>query len=301
MSLKKNSVLLDIDRSIIENNLLLKESNCDELQDLFPKKTQSSDDVPWKLVKPTPGICVKTRTPNGDKVFINVCQTSEIPEPEDIDEKRLMAIWSSDEHTSFRIPMSIGEAHVEEDKSGNPALVYDVAIHPEFFKKTEKSKLFRSFMLRVVMEGLQDKYTIQLETEDYVILKNRKAMGEIQHHRVRQGEKNKPSGPLIEEVYPPMQTITREPEYRIRHEPPDSEYPEYLLAEFLMKDLVNSHGVTLNVGEDRIIVETPGRLGQEPYKLDVFVPYSVDQEKCFANFNTDTKILSLKMPVLITN
>ena len=62
------------------------------------------------------GICVKTRTSAGDKVFINICQTAEIPPPEDIDEEQLMKIWSSDEHTSFRIPMSIGEAHVEEDK-----------------------------------------------------------------------------------------------------------------------------------------------------------------------------------------
>ena len=31
-------------------------------------------------------------------------------------------------------------------------------------------------------------------------------------------------------------------------------------------------------------------MGKEPYKLDIFIPYSVDQEKCSANFNTDTKV-----------
>ena len=78
---------------------------------------------------------------------------------------------------------------------------------------------------------------------DYVILKNRKVMGEIQHHRVRQGEKKKPAGPLIEELYPPIQTATREPQYRIRHEPPDAESPEYLLAEIILKDLVSSTSI----------------------------------------------------------
>ena len=78
---------------------------------------------------------------------------------------------------------------------------------------------------------------------DYVILKNRKVMGEIKYQRVRQGQKKKPAGPLIEEVYPPIQPVTREPQYRIRHEPPDSEIPEYLLAEFMLKDLVSCNNL----------------------------------------------------------
>ena len=53
---------------------------------------------------------------------------------------------------------------------------------------------------------------------------------------------------------------------------------------------VNSRGINLDVGEDRVILEGPGRMGKEPYKLDIFIPYSVDQEKCSANFNTDTKV-----------
>jgi hypothetical protein len=62
------------------------------------------------------GICVKTHMKNGDKVFINICQTSELPAPDDIDEATLVKIWSSDDHSSFRIPMSIGEGHEEIDK-----------------------------------------------------------------------------------------------------------------------------------------------------------------------------------------
>jgi hypothetical protein len=40
-----------------------------------------------------------------------------------------------------------------------------VAINPEFYKKTENSKLFRSFLLTVVMEGLKDKYSLSLQTD----------------------------------------------------------------------------------------------------------------------------------------
>lgn len=49
--------------------------------------------------------------------------------------------------------------------AGNPSIAYDVAINPEFYKKTENSKLFLSFLLTVVMEGLKDKYSLSLQTE----------------------------------------------------------------------------------------------------------------------------------------
>jgi hypothetical protein len=62
------------------------------------------------------GICVKTHTEDGDKVFINICQTPELPAPDNISEDTLVRIWSSDDHSSFRVPMSIGEGHEEVDK-----------------------------------------------------------------------------------------------------------------------------------------------------------------------------------------
>lgn len=59
---------------------------------------------------------MKTHTEDGDKVFINICQTPELPGPDDISEETLVKIWSSDDHSSFRVPMSIGEGHEEADK-----------------------------------------------------------------------------------------------------------------------------------------------------------------------------------------
>jgi hypothetical protein len=62
------------------------------------------------------GMCVKTHTEAGDKMFINICHTPEVPAPEDISEDALMEIWTSEDHSSFRVPMSIGEGHAEADK-----------------------------------------------------------------------------------------------------------------------------------------------------------------------------------------
>jgi hypothetical protein len=73
------------------------------------------------------GMCVKTHTEDGGKVFINICQTSDVPAPEDINEETLVKIWSSDDHSSFRIPMSIGEGHEEADK-GTKTVALDVCL-----------------------------------------------------------------------------------------------------------------------------------------------------------------------------
>lgn len=55
--------------------------------------------VPTKLITPTPGICVKAFTNAGDKVFINICHTEEIPPPK-----------------GNTIPMSIGNEKEITDK-----------------------------------------------------------------------------------------------------------------------------------------------------------------------------------------
>ena len=47
------------------------------------------------------GFCVKTKTSIGDKVFINICHTDEVPPPEDISDNQLMDILSSDEPLSL--------------------------------------------------------------------------------------------------------------------------------------------------------------------------------------------------------
>lgn len=71
-----------------------------------------------------------------------------------------------------------------------------------------------------------------------MILKNRKVLGNLLPHRIRQGGQKKPAGPLIQEMTPPVLLSSRQPQYRIRQEPAQAEFPEYLLAEFFMKDLV---------------------------------------------------------------
>ena len=64
-----------------------------------------------------PGLCVKVRTTDGKKLFLNLCQTDEVPPPEEISEDQLIKLWTGAEDSDYRVPMSIGQLKNEVDTS----------------------------------------------------------------------------------------------------------------------------------------------------------------------------------------
>ncbi|XP_022128675.1 PIH1 domain-containing protein 1 [Pieris rapae] len=288
------SIPLEVDPTIMEQTMrIIKENPMeDELNKLFAK----TDNYPYKIVQPTPGFCVKSFTKNNKKLFVNVCRTDAIPCPKDISNEELMQILSSDNPSSYRVPMSIGEGRMEPDKSGIPATVYDVAINTNFFSKIEKDEVFQTFFLTVVFEGLQDKYQFEIDMSKYTILKNRKSIGSLQSHRIQIRdvksceEKVKP---LIEEIKKPTKESNKEIVYRLRREPPTGEI-QYLLAEFKIPASVDLQDLNLEIGEDRVVLDSKGLF--DP--VDFFLPCSVDQDIIDAQLNRNIDMLSVKMPVI---
>ncbi|CAG4972305.1 unnamed protein product [Parnassius apollo] len=299
----KKSISLEVDPSLLEKNMRIIKDN--PVEEELNKLLSSVDSVPSKLVKPRPGFCVKTFTkPDNKKIFVNICLTEAIPCPRDITNDELMQILSSDDPSSYRVPMSIGEGRTELDKSGAPATVYDVAINPNFFSKIEKDDLFQTFFLTVVFEGLQDKYQFEIDSQKYSVLKNRKSIGTLQSHRIQIRDIktcNTETKPLIEEILTesgpkindiPTQ-IKKEMVYRLRREPPTGEI-QYLLAEFRVPASVDIKDLHLEVGEDRLVLDSKGRFES----VDFFLPCSVDQDIIEAQLNRNNDILSVKMPAI---
>ncbi|XP_035662821.1 PIH1 domain-containing protein 1-like [Branchiostoma floridae] len=250
-----------------------------------------------RRVVPKPGFCVKTKADNEQKVFINVCTAEEVPEPRDINEEELREILESEDAGKYRVSMSIGEPHTEVDKGGKGCTAYDVIVNPNFYDKMQKQDIFKAFFLVVCLEGLEQKYQMLL-SRNYTILKNRRCLGALQEQFLR--TKSKPfihemdrdkSSSLISEVES-TETRIPEPEYTIIKEPADG-YPEFLVAEFKLPAVRSVKFLTLDVGEDRIV------LGARPdlYHLDIFLPYNINREESGAQFNKKTRTLTLTMPV----
>ncbi|XP_050674186.1 PIH1 domain-containing protein 1-like isoform X1 [Leptidea sinapis] len=295
--MKKKSITLEVDPTILEKNMRILEDSPmeEELNKLFAP----TDAIPCKIVKPTPGFCVKTFTkPDNKKMFLNVCVTDAIPSPRDITNEELMQILSSEDPSSYRVPMSIGEGRMEPDNSGVPATVYDVAVNPVFFSKIEKDDLFKTFFLTVVFEGLQDKYQFEIDMQKFTVLKNKKSLGTLQSHRIQIRDVKKceeSTKPLIEEINKtlPKENLNKEIDYRLRREPPTGEI-EYLLAEFKIPDSVDVQDLNLEVGEDRVVLESKGIYNP----VDFFLPCSVDQDVIDAKLDRNFNMLSVKMPVI---
>ncbi|XP_041033686.1 PIH1 domain-containing protein 1 isoform X1 [Carcharodon carcharias] len=254
-----------------------------------------------KQIRPQPGFCVKTKTKNSGKVFINVCKSDQIPPPPDLSEESLVALLESDDPSGYRIPMSLGEPHAEIDNSGNGCTAYDIVINSKFYNKILNNKLFMEFFLTIGFEGLENKYNLELSRE-WRMLKNRKFLGSITEQNIR--TKSKPviqelessalnagscSNPLISEV---ERSTCVEPEFTIVAEPAD-EHPSFLVAEISLPKVDLARSLLLDLGEDRIVLWARPDL----YHLDIYIPYNIVQEESGSQFNRKTRVLTITMPV----
>lgn len=299
-------VFLDVDSSIVENNLRITSQSDDELDKLFGTKQR---EYPSKLVKPHPGLCIKSQEVGTDlKVFVNICTTDAIPSPKDITETELQEIINSDDAATFRVPMSIGDVRFEKDKHGVEAKAVDIAIHPKFLQKIQTYQTFKDFLMALVFQALLDKHGLAC-VDKKIILVNRKAFGTLQVHRIQQREidekmgKEKPTlmqeltgdtgdgkSVMIETISSVDNTV-REPEYRLYKKKTG---PNCLFGEFKFPDVVDASDITLDVGEDRIVLEA--RL--QGYFLDIFVPCCVRAEKTTSSFDRVFKILTVQLPLI---
>jgi len=258
-----------------------------------------------KPVTPKPGFCIKTKDIIGEKVFLNLCCSEELPVPADVTDEKLLEILESDDPTEFRIPLSLGEPHMEKDKSGKACTVYDVMVNPSLFAKVEKSELYRTFLVTVMMEGLEDKYSIGLNKQEWIVLKNKKYLGTLKETNIRVPQK-----PLITELEKgdaPIDVQTKRQEDFLtartttRITSPAWILPEFsityrggnrgeLLANVHLPTAQNCSSIKVDVGEDRLLVECGNT------RLDTYLPVLVSPDACTARYSN--KVLTVVMPII---
>lgn len=301
-------VFLDADPSIVESNLrFVSNPEEDELNKLLGS---SAPTRPGKVIKPYPGLCIKTKeVGTSQKVFINVCKTDAIPAPREISESEVMLMMETeileDKEYDFKVPMSIGAVRTESDHKNEPAKVCDVAVNTEFFEKLQDRPALKRFFFCILFEGLRQKHQLFC-CDDGTILKNKKVFGNLQTHVVQQreiDEKMKKEKSLIEVVQEPKQGQEkpkiqvlegemRTPDYRLYVKKDDG---DVLYGEFRLPDVINAaKELTLDVGMDRILLESKMR----GYLVDVFIPMYVNQNETTSTFDKLTKILTVVMPII---
>lgn len=234
-----------------------------------------------RVIKPQPGMCVKTvLEPSKQKVFINICQSNSVPPPPDMSRDELVDLLQSEDPSGYRVPMSLGEPHTETDNSSQGCTAYDVVINQDFFQTCQKDPLFHQFIILVSVEGLENKYNLELN-RDWKVLKNRKFLGSIGEQSIRTKSK-----PVIQELQPQESPITaKRPEFTLIVEP-SAGVPQYLIAEIKLPGIASARSLLLDVGEDRLVLNARPSL----YHLDIFHPFIIDQESSMAQYNARTQV-----------
>nr|ACQ58190.1 PIH1 domain-containing protein 1 [Anoplopoma fimbria] len=257
------------------------------LQTMGKMQTENPDS---KVIRPQPGMCVKThQEPGKQKVFVNICQPNSVPLPPEISREELVKLLQSEDPSSYRVPMSLGEPHAEVDNNSQGCTAYDVVVNQEFFQNCQKDPLFEQFVFLVSLEGLENKYNLEL-SRDWKVLKNRKFLGSVSEQNIRTK-----SRPVIQELQPQENSAatTKRPEFTLLVEPPTGD-PEYLIAEIKLPGVLSSRSLVLDVGEDRLVLTARPSL----FYLDVFHPFLVEQENSVAQYNNSIQILTVTMPVV---
>ncbi|XP_033226199.1 PIH1 domain-containing protein 1-like isoform X2 [Belonocnema kinseyi] len=249
-----SNAFLDIDDSFLNRNLLLENKQEDEISELL--KSFEKPHVPFALVRPIPG--------------------------------------------------------------GALCYTYDIAISTTYFNKCQKNKMFMIFTLDVMVEAVNNKFGKIYKSETSLLLKNRKVMGTLQQHKIEKREVRKTQFPkkLVQEVEDSPENSKKKPisaskncssiknlnipenpryannlDYIILQKPSKGQ-AEKLIGLFKVPTLI-SEDVSVDVGEDRIIVE----VNEVNYLVDIFVPCSLDQEKVSAEMDSNLGILRLNMPL----
>jgi hypothetical protein len=321
---------LEVDDSLISNNLLLS-NPIERPQDLLGSLVAGgggpivTDDVEKiltpsdrkersqaKFIIPTGGLCVKTKDlKSGLKFFLNLCTSEDVAEPEfDYPDDKLAEILdegNEEDVDEIRIPMSIGDLHKDKDRNGLECIACDVIINVDFFsKKILKSEMYRTFLIVVALEGIEEKHKLQLDRNGYTILHNRKSFGKLNPQFVRQKpvikELKDTTGPfastqstttsLIQESKKPklVQEVSAS-DYKVEYEITQVS-PDLAVAEVKLPNLRVPNKLSVRLGADRIIVDSPNGC------LDIFVPLDIHQEEARADYDPDTKILNLQLPLI---
>ncbi|XP_064392116.1 PIH1 domain-containing protein 1-like [Halichondria panicea] len=254
---------------------------------------EDSNEPVSRVVIPEAGFCLKTRTDKEEKIFINVCQSEQVPSPKEISDEQLATMLESGDASQYRVPISLGEPHTVHDNTGKECRAFDVVVGAAFFESIQKRASLKEFLLTIVLEGIEEKYQMLL-SRDCKILKNRKFIGDISEQTIR-----KKSKPFIIDMDRGDKEASKEeshypePRYTIMREPVTGDVPEFLVCEVYLTGITTSQGIRLDVGEDRLELSTRPPL----FQLNLDLPYTLDPDNTGAQFNRASKLLTVTLPV----
>jgi len=284
------------------------------------KKYASSTDptAEFKSIKPKKGFCVKARTDDNSKMFLNICHSEDVPPPPESLDFNAILSTGSDEESLFRFPLSLGEFHTELDKSKNSCKCVDIVINSKFYEKVEKSSDLRDFIMTLSCVGLEKKYDINIDVATcnllkrpyfgvmpphYIKLKSRAnsdlaffdkdaavekmAMPDALSSHVMSGDPNDVVMPVQNPVISSSLEITN---VKFFQSPAEGD-PALIIFQGMIKYVTDIKEIRVFVSDRNLTLKGPGK----KVFVDIELPVPVLPELSLSNFNKSKLVIA--MPV----
>lgn len=277
------------------------------------------------FINPEPSFVVKTSIDGDRKAFINICRNEKVSEPS--------STLSSEDGARGRrwsLPFSLAPPREDYDKQRKQCTVFDVVFHPETHKLAEKSHEFRQMLINSALDAVENNCKVKLDRANLKFPKmTYKGLPQaavirkkISNHQTTEEDQEY----LGQVPFPsednswgqvPKETIMAEkkigtleytaPKYAIkyRHGVDLSDFtndPSARLNATLPKELVvtidlpllkSAKDLSLDVAHKSLTLKCE----KPKYKLDLALPYGIDEDSGNASFDTSTRKLTLILPV----
>lgn len=278
------------------------------------------------FIDPKPGYVLKTSVNGNQKAFINICCNEHISKP-----SSSPSFQEGTKGLSWSLPYSLSSPHEDVDKKGVRCQVFDVVFNPDTLHLASNNKAFRTMVNDTALEAVESNFDVKLDKKNIKFPKlNYKGMPHASV--IRKPSANKPEHtPEEQELYnkifaktdtqtsPVKKKRSRSnsiedksdystPKYIIKHrshidiqeftENKDAKLnvaiPKELIVEINLPLLKSSGDITLDVTEKtvQLLSENPAK-----YKLNLTLPYSVNESCGSAKFDKDLKVLFITLPV----
>lgn len=308
---------------------------CKEISDPANKQLYESEltqleaerGIDLTFINPEPGYVIKTSLNGKEKVFINVAKCDKVGRPTSTCGRDA----SGHKGLQWSLPYTQSPLRKDIDNKGTICAVYDVVFHPDALHLAEKNPKFRQLVTDTACDAVQSAFGVKLD------LVNRRFpkiafKGTARATIIRKKSENPPADiepSPIDKIYPPLkidQQIPntskpdklstpdklehyKEPTYKIVHRR-NVEYhemtseldakmnltvPKELILTVDLPLLRCSEDVTLDVTPRKLylVSESPAK-----YKLDVTLPYNVDELTGSAKFDKAKRQLIITLPVV---
>ncbi|XP_063238230.1 protein kintoun [Bacillus rossius redtenbacheri] len=282
------------------------------------------------FINPEPGYVIKTSVDGNRKAFLNVCKNANVGKPT----SQPMTQGKS-RGFNWLLPHSVAPPREDLDKNKNRCVVYDVVFNPEAFVLAEKNLKFKSMLTDTALDAVENNFNVKLDKTNVrfpkirfkgpyrpaVIRKSRPNMEGAGNNsnldnwlppvnKDQSLKTNKENfvqqSPVVGKVASSSTYTT--PKYSIIHRnhldlqdftndksaKMNVTMPTELAIEVHLPLLSSSADVVLDVMEKSLVLvsESPAK-----YKLELQLPYKVDEENGSAKFDKTARKLIVTLPV----